>query len=89
MSATIWNSVNQVITDTNGFKYSVQSDGLYKIYIPQTNKTYYFGFGIKGTLDVTNFKKTSIDYDWNYQKTDFADGYNVIASNTNTFQADN
>lgn len=79
-SIPIYDDTNRIITDSYGVKYSVQSDGLYKIV--HNNKTRYFGFGITGTYNGQSFKKLSTDYVWSYNIVQTINGYNVSAKNT-------
>lgn len=61
------------ITDHQGFQYSTQSDGLYKIVY--NGKTTYFGFGITGNYNGNSFTKLSTDYSWNNYLSTFDTGH--------------
>lgn len=69
------------IIDHQEYKYSTQSDGLYKVEYDIWKFTY-FGFGITGNYNSVPFTKLSTDYTWTKQLNTIPNGYNVIATTT-------
>lgn len=73
-----YDSVNKIMTDTSCLQFKTETNGVITI-----NDERYLAFGLKGTIDGNEIKKTSMDFSWTWHVEEDNGDYVFWAENDN------